>query len=135
MALVCQSWFRSCETPFQMASRLRNSHSALSACLQTTITSSFHLQITYRLKRWTPDFPSFETRYHMHNLSSGSASKMCPTVAKLRCDISVHGLHNHLQTAITFPFQIEIEYCLKLWTPDFQSFQTRYCIHNLNFGK
>ncbi|WJZ84264.1 hypothetical protein VitviT2T_003875 [Vitis vinifera] len=65
-----KKWFRSCETPFQMVSRLRNSRSALRACLQTTITSSFHLQITYRLKRWTSDFPIFETRYGMHNLSS-----------------------------------------------------------------
>ena len=43
-------WFHSCETPFQMASRLRNSHSALCACLQITITSSFQLQIVHRLK-------------------------------------------------------------------------------------
>ena len=28
-----KKWFRSCETPFQMASRLRNSRSALRACL------------------------------------------------------------------------------------------------------
>nr|CAN82047.1 hypothetical protein VITISV_016302 [Vitis vinifera] len=58
-----------------MASRLRNSRSALRACLQTTITSSFHLQIAYRLKRWTPDFPRFETRYRMHNLSSKKCFK------------------------------------------------------------
>ena len=65
----------SCETPFQMASRLRNSRSTLRACLQTTITSSFHLQIAYRLKLWTPDFPRFEKRYHMHNLSSRKCFK------------------------------------------------------------
>ena len=62
-------WFRSCETPFQMASRLRNSRSALRVRLQTAITSSFHLQSVYCLKNWTPDFPCFETRYGMHNLS------------------------------------------------------------------
>ena len=27
--------------------------------LQTVITSSFQIQIAHRLKRWTPDFPSF----------------------------------------------------------------------------
>ena len=70
-----KKWFRSCETPFQMVSRLRNSRSALRACLQTTITSSFQLQIVYRLKCWTPDFPSFETRYRMHNLSSRKCFK------------------------------------------------------------
>nr|CAN79650.1 hypothetical protein VITISV_010853 [Vitis vinifera] len=59
---------------------------------------------------------------------------MCPTVAKLRCDISAHGLHSLLQTAITFPFQIQIEHRLKLWTHDFPRFPTRYCMNNLNFG-
>ncbi|WKA10540.1 hypothetical protein VitviT2T_028106 [Vitis vinifera] len=63
-----KKWFRSYETPFQMASRLRNSRSALHARLQTTITSSFHLQIAYRLKRWTPNFPRFETRYAISQL-------------------------------------------------------------------
>ena len=60
---------------------------------------------------------------------------MCPTVAKWSCDISAHGLHSHLQTVITFLFQIQIEHLLKLWTPDFPRFETRYCMHNLNFGK
>ena len=70
-----KKWFRSCETPFQMASRLRNSRSTLRACLQTTITSSFHLQIEYRFNLWTPNFPRFETRYHIHNLSSRKCFK------------------------------------------------------------
>ena len=70
-----KKWFRSCETPFQMVYRLRNSRSALRACLQTTITSSFQLQIMHRLKLWTPEFPSFETRYGMHNLSSRKCFK------------------------------------------------------------
>ena len=70
-----KEWFRSCETPFQMASRLRNSHSDLHARLQMAITSSFHLQIAYRLKCWTPNFPRFETRYGMHNLSSRKCFK------------------------------------------------------------
>ena len=60
---------------------------------------------------------------------------MCPTVAKWRCDISAHGLHGRLQTAITFLFQIQIEHRLKLWTPDFPSFKTRYCMHKINFEK
>ena len=83
MALVCQKWFRSCETPFQMASRLRNSRSALHARLQTAITSSFHLQITYHLKRWTPNFPSFETRYGMYNLSSRKCFKNVSNSSKM----------------------------------------------------
>ena len=78
-----KSWFRSCETPFQMASRLRNSRSTLRACPQKTITSSFHLQIAYRLKRWTPDFPSFERRYSMYNLSSRKCSKIVSNNSKM----------------------------------------------------
>ncbi|WKA04196.1 hypothetical protein VitviT2T_022253 [Vitis vinifera] len=74
---------QSCEIPFQMVSRLRNSRSTLRACLQTTITSSFHLQIAYRLKRWTPDFPSFETRYRMHNLSSRKCFKNVSNSSKM----------------------------------------------------
>ena len=45
-----KGWFRSCETPFEMAPRLRNSSSALRICLQTAITFSFQLQIAHRLK-------------------------------------------------------------------------------------
>nr|CAN83235.1 hypothetical protein VITISV_036776 [Vitis vinifera] len=52
---------------------------------------------------------------------------MCPTVAKWRCDISAHGLHSHLQTAITFPFQIQIEHRLKLWTPISQLRNEGHC--------
>nr|CAN64158.1 hypothetical protein VITISV_015782 [Vitis vinifera] len=66
-----------------MASRLRNSRSALRACLQTTITSSFHLRITYHLKRWTPNFPSFETRYGMYNLSSRKYFKNVSNSSKM----------------------------------------------------
>ncbi|WKA10539.1 hypothetical protein VitviT2T_028105 [Vitis vinifera] len=66
-----------------MASRLRNSRSALHARLQTAITSSFHLQIAYRLKRWTPDFPSFETRYGMHNLNSRNCFKNVSNSSKM----------------------------------------------------
>ena len=46
------------------------------------ITSSFHLQIEYRLKLWTRDFPNFETTYGMHEMNFGKI-KMCPTVAKM----------------------------------------------------
>ena len=44
-------------------------------CLQTTITSSFQLQIMHRLKHWIFDFPSFETTYGIHQLSSRKCSK------------------------------------------------------------
>ena len=60
---------------------------------------------------------------------------MCPTVAKWRCDISAHDLHNHLQMAITSSFQIQIEHRLKLWTPDFPSFETTYGMHEMDFRK
>ena len=76
-------WFRSCKTPFQMASRLRNFRSALRARLQMAITSLFHLQIAYHLKHWTPDFPSFETRYGMHNLSSIKCFKNVSNSSKM----------------------------------------------------
>nr|CAN71991.1 hypothetical protein VITISV_012314 [Vitis vinifera] len=58
-----------------MASQLRNSRSTLRVRLQTAITSSFQLQIAYHLKNWTLDFPIFETRYSMHNLSSRKCFK------------------------------------------------------------
>nr|CAN60843.1 hypothetical protein VITISV_042885 [Vitis vinifera] len=110
----------------EMGVRLRNFRLALCVHLQTAITSSFQLQFDHRLKRSTPDFPSFETRYSMHNLSSRKCSKMCPTVVKWRCDISAHGLCRHLQTAITSSFQLQIEHRLKLWTPHFPRFETTY---------
>ena len=44
-------------------------------------------------------------------------------------------LHSHLQTAITSSFQLQIEHRLKLWTPDFPRFETRYSTHEINFGK
>ena len=40
-----------------------------------------------------------------------------------------------LQMAITSSFQLQIEYCLKLWTPDFPRFETTYGMHEMNFGK
>ena len=43
-------WFRN----------LRNCLSVWCGCLPMAITSSFQLRFTHRLKRWTPDFPSFE---------------------------------------------------------------------------
>ena len=53
-------WGRGCEI----------SAYALRVHLQTAITSSFQLQFAHRLKCWNPDFPSFETMYSIHNLSS-----------------------------------------------------------------
>ena len=84
-----KGWFRSCETPFQMTSRLRNSFSTLRTCLQMTITFSFQLQIVYRLKIWTHDFPSFETRYIMHNLSSRKCSKNVSNSSKMGCGCNI----------------------------------------------
>ena len=60
-----KGWFCNCEIPAL----------ALRACLQTDITSSFQLQIEHRLKHWTRDFPRFEMKYGIHNLSSRKCSK------------------------------------------------------------
>ena len=137
MALVSKGWFRSYETPFQMASPLRNSRSALCARLQMVITSSFQLQIMYHLNHWTPDFSRFKTTYGMHNLSSKKCSKNVSNSCKMGCgcDISAHCLHSRLQTAITSSFHLQIVYRFKRWTPDFTSFKTRYSMHNLRFRK
>ena len=73
MALVCQG----------VVSQLRNTvrnfrssiRSALCSCLQIVITSSFQLQLMYRLKHWTPNFLSFETTYGMHEMDFRKYSK------------------------------------------------------------
>ena len=73
MALVCQ------RVVSQLRNTLRNFRSsfrsALRSCLQTTITSSFQLQFVHRLKRWTPDFPRFKTRYSMNEMDSSKYLK------------------------------------------------------------
>ena len=77
-------WFRSYETPCeisqvdcisQLISQLQNFCSALCGCLQTAITSSFELQFAHRLKCWTPNFPSFEMKYSIHQMESRKCSK------------------------------------------------------------
>ena len=70
-----KGWFCSCETTYKMGARLRNCRSALCSCLQTAITSSFQLQFMHHLKRWTPDFLSFEMTYSMHEMDSKKYSK------------------------------------------------------------
>nr|CAN71351.1 hypothetical protein VITISV_023814 [Vitis vinifera] len=105
-----KSGFAAGETPFQMVSRLRNSSSALRACLQTTITSSFHIQITYCLKRWTPDFPRFETRYGMHNLSSKKCFKNVSNSSEMEV--------RHFRSCFEIPFKMEL--WLRNW--DFSRF-------------
>ena len=138
MALMCQ------RVVLQLRNTLRNGGTTAKSkkfllwlCavhLQMAITSSFQIQIVHRLKRWTPDFPSFKMRYSMHNFSSRYYFKnVSNSVAK--CNISVHGVHSHLQTAITSSFQLQIMHRLKLWTPDFPSFETKYGMHEMNFGK
>ena len=73
MALVCQG------VVSQLRNTLRNFRSSirstLRGCFQLAITSSFQLQIMYRLKNWIVDFPSFETTYGIHQLSSRKCSK------------------------------------------------------------
>ena len=56
--------------------KFRNSfRSTLRSCVQTAITSSFQLRFAHRLKRWTSDFPSFETIYGMYKMDSRKYSK------------------------------------------------------------
>ena len=66
-----RSSFRNCEMGFG----LRNFRSALRSCFQMAITSSFQLQFMHHLKRWTPDFLRFKTRYSMHEMDSRKYSK------------------------------------------------------------
>ena len=54
---------------------LWNSFSAWCSCLQMVITSSFQLWFAHCLKRWTPDFPSFEMIYSMYTMDSRKCSK------------------------------------------------------------
>ena len=56
---------------------------------QMVITSSFQIQITHRLKNWTPDFLSFKKRYGMHNLSSRKCSKNVSNSSKMRCGCNI----------------------------------------------
>ena len=95
MALVCQ------RVVSQLRNTLRNGGTAAKSkkfplwfctvCLQMAITSSFQIQITERLKHWTPDFLSFKMTYGMHNLSSRKFSKNVSNSSKMGA-------------AATFPF-------------------------------
>ena len=63
------------EVVSQLLSQLRNFRTAWCSCFQTAITSSFQIQFVYRLKRWTSNFSSFETKYSMHEMDSIKYSK------------------------------------------------------------
>ena len=65
--------FASWRSPFHS---LRNWPSTWCDWLPTTITSSFQLRITQRLKRWIANFLSFETTYSMHEWTPESAPKV-----------------------------------------------------------
>ena len=73
---------------------MRNSSSALRSCLQMAITSLFQLQIAHRLKRWTPDFPSFKLIYTCKKWTPGSAPNLpcncCPLNFAQHVKISHH---------------------------------------------
>nr|CAN74812.1 hypothetical protein VITISV_015189 [Vitis vinifera] len=73
-------WGFGCEIPAQLCA----------VHLQTAITFSFQLQIKHRLKLWTPDFPSFEKRYIMHNLSSRKCFKNVSNSSKMQHFRSCH---------------------------------------------
>ena len=59
---------------------------------QMAITSSFQIQIEHRLKLWTPDFPSFETTYGMHEMDFGKCSKSGCHDCHQECFFSHHVL-------------------------------------------
>ena len=59
------------------------------SCLQMTITSLFQLRFANCLKRWTPEFPSFETIYGMYIMDSRKCSKF---VLKVRVYNSIRFL-------------------------------------------
>ena len=54
----------------------RNDPSAWCNCLPMAITSSFQLWFAHCLKRWTPDFPIFETIYSMYKMDAETCSKI-----------------------------------------------------------
>ena len=54
---------------------LRNLRSAWSDRLPMVVTPSFQLRIVHHLKYWIANFPSFETTYSMHKMSSIKCSK------------------------------------------------------------
>ena len=59
---------------------------------QMAITSSFQIQITYRLKHWTLDFLSFKTTYGMHEMDFGKCSKSGCHDCHQECFFSHHVL-------------------------------------------
>ena len=77
------SLFCSCKMGFGLrnfaAAKFRT---AWCGCLQTTITSSFQLRFTHRLKCWTPEFPSFKRHIVCIKWTPGSTQNVsnscCP---------------------------------------------------------
>ena len=70
--------FRSPTLPFcscEMGFGLWNFRITWCGCLQMAITSSFQLQFMHHLKRWTPNFLSFETTYSRNEMDSREYSK------------------------------------------------------------
>ena len=69
---AAKGWFRSHHL---VISQLQNWPSAWCDWLPIAITSSFQLRFAHCLKRWISDFPSFKTKYSMHEMSSRKCSK------------------------------------------------------------
>ena len=76
---AAKGWFRSRLLVISQSkadfAALRNWPSAWSDQLPMAVTPSFQLRIVHRLKHWIANFPSFETTYSMHELSSKKCSK------------------------------------------------------------
>ena len=69
---AAKGWFRS---KHLVISQLRNWPLAWCDWLLMAITFSFQLRFAHSLKRWIPDFPSFEKTYSMHEMDSRKFSK------------------------------------------------------------
>ena len=74
-----QSGFRIHKLNFEIMSWIsksfRNDPPTWCSCFQMAITSSFQLQFSHHIKRWTPNFPSFKTIYSMYIMDSTKSSK------------------------------------------------------------
>ncbi|RVW35447.1 hypothetical protein CK203_097220 [Vitis vinifera] len=46
------------------------------SCAKAPICTSFQLRFAHRLKHWTPNFPSFKTKYSMHEMDSRNCSSV-----------------------------------------------------------
>ena len=93
----------------------RNDLSTWCSCFQVVIISLFQLQFAHCLKRWTHNFPSFETIYSMYKMDSVNCSKF---VLKVKVYIVIRFLsskfpYNWILLHVSFPmFSYLLSYCI-----------------------